>query len=84
MKPFPVFIEWGDAADVGESWVNLDDIEDDHVAPCGVVSVGWLVRETESAVLLAMSIEENGLGRAPFLVPRATIKRLVRLKPCKS
>lgn len=84
MTPYPVFIEWGDAADVGEGWVNLDDFGDDDVGPCEVVSVGWLVRETESAVLLALSIEAGGTGRQTFIVPKATIKRMVRLRPCKS
>ena len=81
MKPRPVFIEWNDAADVGDGWVCLDDFGDDDVAPCGVVSVGWLVSRTESAVLLAMSITENGQGRATFLVPTSAIKRMVRLRP---
>ncbi len=81
MKPYPVFIEWNDAADVGEGWVCLDDFEDEHVAPCEVVSVGWLVRESESAVLLAMSITAFGDGRATFTVPTSAIKTMVRLRP---
>ena len=81
MKPYPVLIEWGDACDVGDGWVNLDDFEDDDVAPCGVISVGWLVRESESAVLLALSIAEGGQGRQTFTVPKAAIKTMVRLRP---
>ncbi len=81
MKPRPVFIEWNDAADLGEGWVALDDLGDDHVAPCGVVSVGWLVSRTESAVLLAMSITEAGHARATFVVPTSAIKRMVGLRP---
>jgi hypothetical protein len=76
-----VFIEWNDAADVGEGWVRLDDFGDDDVAPCGVVSVGWLVRRTKSAVLLALSIAENGDARQTFIVPTSAIKRMVRLRP---
>lgn len=84
MKPFPVFIEWGDAADVGEGWMALDDFGDDDVAPCGVVSVGWCVSRTKLAVLLALSISDFGDARQCFLVPTSAIKRMVRLKPCKS
>ena len=73
--------ELGDAADIGDGWVSLDDFGDDDVAPCGVVSVGWLVRETESAVLLALSIAEGGQGRQTFTVPKSAIKRMVRLSP---
>jgi hypothetical protein len=81
VTPHPVFIEWGDACSIGDGWLNPDDFEDDDVAPCGVVSVGWLVRESESAVVLALSIAENGLERETFLVPKATIKTMVRLVP---
>ena len=81
MKPYPVFIEWGDACDVGEGWMPLDDFGGADVAPCGVVSVGWCVRTSESAVLLALSITAFGDARGTFLVPTSAIKRLVRLKP---
>jgi hypothetical protein len=82
MKPYPVLIEWHDAADFGEGWVSLDDVEDDHVAPCDVVSVGWFVRESESAVLLALSFAEDRQARQTFLVPTSAIKTMVRLRPC--
>lgn len=76
MKPRPVFVEWRDAADVGDGWVCVDDFEDDDVAPCGVVSVGWLLSRTESAVLLALSIAENGDARQTFIVPASAIKTM--------
>ena len=81
MTPYPVLIEWGDACGIGDGWLDPDDFEVDDVAPCGVVSVGWLVQESESAVLLALSVAENGLTRETFLVPRSTIKTMVRLVP---
>ena len=82
MKPRPVFIEWADAADLGCcEWLDLDDMDPAHVAPCGVVSVGWLVSRSESAVLLALSLSEAGDARGAFLVPVSAIKRMVRLKP---
>jgi hypothetical protein len=81
MTPYPVLIEWGDACDVGEGWIALDDFEVSDVAPCGVVSVGWLVQESDTAVLLALSIAEFGDGRQVFTIPKATIKTMVRLVP---
>ena len=81
MKPYPVFIEWDDACDVGESWMSLDDFEVADVAPCGVVSVGWCVQESDSAFLLALSISEFGDCRQVFTVPRSAVKTMTRLVP---
>jgi hypothetical protein len=81
MKPYPVLIEWGDAADVGEGWMALKSFRGSDVAPCGVVSVGWLVSKSKSAVLLALSVTEFDDARNTFVVPRACIRKMVRLKP---
>ena len=81
MKPRPVLVEWGDACSIGDGWLDPDDFEVDDVSPCGVVSVGWCLQESESAVLLALSVAENGLTRETFLVPRSAIKTMVRLVP---
>ena len=81
MTPRPVFVEWADACDVGDGWTALDDFGDDDVVPCGVVSVGWLLSRTESALLLAMSITEGGDVRAAFLVPTSAVKRVAYLTP---
>ena len=85
MKPYPVFIEWHDACDwsPGE-WVDLDPLESGHATGCDVVSVGWLVQKSKRAVVLAMSISSENDGRGLFVVPCSAIKRMVRLKPCKS
>ena len=81
MTPRPVFVEWVDACDVGDGWTALDDFGDDDVVPCGVVSVGWLLSRTESALLLAMSITEGGDVRAAFLVPTSAVRCLTYLTP---
>jgi hypothetical protein len=77
-----VLIEWGDACDwsPGE-WVDLDVLDDGEATACDVVSVGWLVQESEQALVLAMSITEAGDGRGLFVVPTSTVKRVVRLVP---
>ncbi len=81
MKPYPVLVEWCDACSIGDGWLDPDDFGDDDVAPCGVVTVGWCLSKSKSAVLLALSIAENGLARETFIVPRSGIKSLTRLKP---
>jgi len=81
VKPYPVLIEWHDAADFGEGWVSLDDVEDDHVAPCDVITVGWLVQKSKRALVLALSISEAMDGRGLFVVPRACVKKVTRLSP---
>lgn len=81
MTPHPVLIEWDDAADVSPAqWIDPEEVTDEAVAPCGIVSVGWLVHRSESAVLLALSVSEVGDLRGAFVVPTACIRRLVALK----
>ena len=82
MKPYPVLIEWVDSADIGAAtWLSPDGLEEDDVSPCSVVSVGWLVQKSKSAVLLTLCISEGGDVRGAFVIPRVNIKRLVRLSP---
>lgn len=85
MKPCPVFIEWVDSADIGAAtWLSLDGLDDDDASPCGVVSVGWLVSKSKSAVVLTLSLSESGDARGAFVIPTVNIKKLTRLRPCKS
>lgn len=84
MTPRPVLVEWIDSADIGAAtWLSLDGLDDDDASPCEVVTVGWLVSESESAVVLTLSISSENDARGAFVIPTACITRMVSLRPVK-
>ena len=82
MTPYPVLVEWTDACDwsPGE-WVDLEPLESGDATGCDVISVGWLVQESEFALVLALSISEAMDGRGLFVVPRSCVTKMARLRP---
>lgn len=56
-----------------------DGLDDDDASPCEVVTVGWLVSESESAVVLTLSISSENDARGAFCIPRACITRMASL-----
>jgi hypothetical protein len=56
MKRVPELIRWLDSVQPSSSWVRMDDIESLGVCEC--VSVGFVVAEDESAIMLAQSMAD--------------------------
>lgn len=82
MKPRPVIVEWHDHAHWSPGqWVDLDILDEGEAETCGVISVGWLVQQTDDAVVICQSITEAGDGTGMFVIARATIRRMEPLKP---
>jgi hypothetical protein len=60
-KPLPYklyYVEWMDAAS-NEGWVSPDD----DTSPEIIISVGWLIKETEVYITLANSMHKNAAGQ---------------------
>ena len=59
-------IEWRDASNDTEGWQSDDALDDDN---CIIRSVGFVVKETDNNLTLAMDEDEsghtNGRGRIP-------------------
>lgn len=85
MKPYPVLVEWTDACDWSPAeWVDLEPLTAGVATGCDVITVGWLVQKSKRALVLALSISEALDGRGLFVIPRACVQKVTRLKPCKS
>lgn len=78
MKPYPVRIVWDDAFDLGPGlWVNVDE---QKLRRTRVVSVALLLRKTKRHVVIAHSQESDGETRGTFLIPRACVRSIRRLR----
>lgn len=66
MTPVVELVVWRDASNEDGGWQAPEDIEDDHYL---VNSVGFVVRETDANLTLAMDVaadgQTNGRGRIP-------------------
>jgi hypothetical protein len=70
------WIEWVDSVVVEPGWRPLGDDLDIHL----IESMGFVVRETKTSVVLAQSIDkENGNLCGAITVPKVAILRRVRL-----
>ena len=83
-----VMVEWTDSYGCSSVWY---EIPDEKLMPHICISMGWLVSESEDAVLLVPhlspkneSIETTEQGCGDMTIPKCSIKRMVELKPTKS
>lgn len=83
--PFsPVLIEWEDSAQPSSAWGWVDELSDP--APVLCQTVGFLVKETERCLVLALSIgdatSERPQANGVMQIPRSAVVRLTSLAPC--
>ncbi len=82
MKPHAYLIEFDDHCHWGPgTWVDMDVLADGEATPCGVLTVGWVVQETDAAVVVCQSITEANDMTGAFVVARSCIRRMDRLVP---
>lgn len=76
------FVEWRDASglpDRLQGWTALDDIRG-HCRPVVIRSVGWIVADEPQRLVIVPNLTDDGYGESPTAIPRAWIRRIVRLK----
>ena len=80
MKPRPVLVEWVDSCHLAPgAWFDRQEAVD--FGGCDVVTVAWLIGKDAESYTLAQSITEADDCTGLFVVPRAVVKRMVRLDP---
>lgn len=68
-------IEWYDAGGEAIGWLALSDVDGDDTPL--VRSVGWVVKETERNITLAMDLAEDGETNTRGRIPKGMIKNRV-------
>lgn len=63
-------ITWKDAGGETDGWLDPADIEDDNAV---IQSIGWVVKETEANVTLAMDLAEDGTTHGRSRIPKGMI-----------
>jgi hypothetical protein len=63
-------ITWRDAGGEQDGWIATDDLDDDNPI---VQSVGWVVKETENNVTLAMDLADDGDTHTRGRIPKGMI-----------
>jgi hypothetical protein len=63
-------ITWRDASEDEAGWKPSEDIDDEHYV---VTSVGFVVKETEANLTLAMDLGPDGYNNGRGRIPKAMI-----------
>lgn len=80
MKPRPVIIEWTDSTHLAPgAWFDREAACE--AGACDIVTVAFLIGKTADAYTLAASITEADDCTGLFVIPRAVVKTIRRLKP---
>lgn len=82
MKPTEfklVKVTWDDAESATERWASLAEVTKDEPTLC--VSVGWLIKETDSKIHLAASLVlgESDQVSGHVAIPKPMIKEVLEL-----
>lgn len=77
-RPPLVYVEWLDHSEVGEdhAWIDIEELCTE-LPVCS--TVGWMVRETTDAILVAHTWSDPQVC-GPFLIVKAAIRRQERLR----
>jgi hypothetical protein len=80
VKPRPVLLEWVDSTHLAPgAWFDREAAVD--CGACDIVTVAWLIGKDADTYTLAQSITEADDCTGLFVVPRACVKTVRRLKP---
>jgi tRNA U34 5-methylaminomethyl-2-thiouridine-forming methyltransferase MnmC len=84
-NPYPcVLVEWEDSAQPSSAWSWVDELSDSVPVLCQ--TVGFLVKETERCLVLALSIgdatSERPQANGVMQIPRSAVVHLTSLAPC--
>lgn len=81
----PILVEWEDSAQPVSAWSWVDEISDPKPVLCQ--TVGFLLKETERCLTLALSIGDAASDRPQangvMQIPRSAILRITFLGPCE-
>ncbi len=69
--PKVVLLEWMDSEAAG-GWQRIDNIADD-VKCCGIITIGFLVKENSDTVAVTTSISTNGGAVDILYIPKVAI-----------
>jgi hypothetical protein len=74
-----VLIEWQDIVGMGSGWVTHQEIME--AQPATMVTVGWVLRETEDFLVVGATVEIGGDGQLGdvSVIPKAVVVRRLPL-----
>jgi hypothetical protein len=72
------YIKWEDSRGVSASWVHLEDIESET---CILMSVGWLLKETDELIHIVPHIgDDPKQGCGDMVIPKKCILEMLKIK----
>lgn len=75
-----VEVIWDDATSLSQGWKNKDEFAKEELVPEIVLSVGFVVKETDDHLILAMDTDSDGDHASRSQIPKGMIKKIKVLK----
>ena len=72
-----VEVLWDDATEI-KGW--KEEHEEEELKPCMILSVGFLVKQTKSHVVIAQDLSDDHMRNGRSQIPRGMVKRLKVIK----
>lgn len=72
-----VEIWWDDATHLEMGWKTQEEFKKEALHPEIVMSVGFLIAETQDHVVLAMDVDKEGQHNQRGQIPRSMVKKII-------
>jgi hypothetical protein len=79
-----VEVWWDDAAALTHGWKTKEEFERESIKPEIMISVGFLLKETEDHVIIAMDLDKDGASNQRSQIPKGMMRKLKILRPADS
>lgn len=75
-----VEVIWDDATSLSQGWKNPEEWEKEPIKPEIVLSVGFVVKETEAYLILAMDTDSDGDHASRSQIPKGMVRSVKILR----
>jgi len=75
-----VEVIWDDATSLSQNWENKDEFAKKPLKPEIVLSVGFLVKESDDYLVLAMDTDSDGDHASRSQIPKGMVRKLKILR----
>lgn len=67
---------WDDAAALTHGWKTREEFEKESIKPEVMISVGFLLKETDDHIIIAMDLDRDGASNQRSQIPKGMMKNL--------
>lgn len=76
-QAFPlVEVIWDDASTLAGTWKSKEEFEKEPLTPQLMLSIGFLIKETDDYIVIAMDLDNEGGHASRSQIPKGMVKKM--------